>query len=253
MLIDTHCHLSDEDYKNIDEVIDGMKDGIIITSGIDDKSNKDVLELCSKYSNVYGTLGIHPESIDSVTEDDLIFLEKHLQDPKIVAVGEIGLDYYWVKDNKEKQKELFIRQLRLAEKYNKAVVIHSRDSIQDTYDILKQEKLNVPIDIHCYSGSLEMANEFIKLGCKLGIGGVVTFKNGVKLQDIVKNIGLEHLLLETDGPYLSPEPYRGCQNVPANSYYIASKIAEIKGISVEEVIKQTAKNATSVFDLPLDI
>lgn len=253
MLIDTHCHLSDEQYNNREEVIKNMGAGLIITSGIDDKSNKDVLELCSKYPNVYGTLGIHPESIENVTEEDFLFIEKYLQNPKIVAVGEIGLDYYWTKDNKEKQKEIFIRQLRLAEKYKKAIVIHSRDSIQDTYNILKQEKLTVPIDIHCYSGSLEMANEFIKIGCKLGIGGVVTFKNGVKLQEIVKNIGLEHLLLETDGPYLAPEPFRGCQNVPANTYYIASKIAEIKGFSVEEVIKQTAKNAASVFDLPLDI
>lgn len=253
MLIDTHCHLSDEDYKNIDEVINSMQDGIMITSGVDKKSNKEVLELCHKYPNVYGTLGIHPEAVETVTEEDFIFIEKHLQDSKVVAVGEIGLDYYWVKDNKEKQKEVFIRQLRLAEKYKKSVVIHSRDAVQDTYDILKDEKLTIPIDIHCYSGSFEMAKEFVKIGCRLGIGGVVTFKNSAKLQEIVKNIELEYLLLETDSPYLAPVPFRGCQNMPSYTYYVAQKVAEIKGITVDKVLEITAKNAISQFDLPIDI
>lgn len=248
-MIDTHCHLSKKDYQNIDEVVSKMDDGIIITSGIDRESNEEVLELCNKYPNVFGTLGIHPENINDVTEEDFKFIEDNLNNPKIVGVGEIGLDYYWVKDNKESQKEVFIRQLRLAAKYHKPVVIHSRDSIQDTYDILKEEKLTVPIDIHCYSGSLEMALEFIKLGAYLGIGGVVTFKNGVKLQEVVKNIDLRYLLLETDSPYLSPEPYRACQNIPYNVYYVAGKIAEIKGISVEEVIKVTSENASRLFDL----
>ena len=253
MLIDTHCHLSDEVYENIDKLIKDMQGGIIITSGIDTKSNKQVIELCQKYPNVYGTLGIHPEAVENVLEEDYIFIENHLQDPKIVAVGEIGLDYYWVKDNKEKQKEVFVRQLRLAEKYKKAVVIHSRDAIQDTYDILNEEKISVPIDIHCYSGSLDMAKEFIKIGCRLGIGGVVTFKNSAKLKEIVENIDLKYLLLETDGPYLAPEPFRGCQNVPFNVHYVAQKIAEIKEKTIEEVLQITCINAISQFDLPIDI
>ena len=177
MLIDTHCHLSKKDYDNLDEVIMQMKDNIIITSGTNLGTNKEVLEICHTYSNVYGTIGIHPEEINNIKEDDFKFIEEHINDTKIVGIGEIGLDYYWTKDNKDEQKEVFIRQLKLAQKYNKPVVIHSRDAIQDTYDILKGLNLTIPIDIHCYSSSLEMAREFIKLGAYFGIGGVLTFKN----------------------------------------------------------------------------
>ena len=253
MLIDTHCHLSIDDYNNLDEVIKQMKDGIIIVSGVNRKSNEEVLELIKEYPDVYGTLGIHPEEVDNVCEEDFSFIEKHLNDDKIVGIGEIGLDYYWVKDNKEKQKEVFIKQLNLAKKYNKSVVIHSRDSIQDTYDILKDMNLSVPIDIHCYSGSLEMAKKFIKIGCRLGIGGVITFKNSSKLKEVVENIDLDYFLLETDSPYLAPVPFRGCQNVPSYTRYIAEKIAEIKGKSVEEVLDITSKNAIEQFDLPVKL
>lgn len=248
MMVDTHCHLSYDDYSNLDEVINRMKDNIIIISGCNTKTNKEVIELCNKYDNIYGTLGIHPEEVENVCEDDFKYIEDNINNPKIVAIGEIGLDYYWVKDNKEKQKELFIRQLELAKKYNKGVVVHSRDSIQDTYDILKMSRIN-KVDIHCFSSSLEMAEEFIKLGARIGIGGVLTFKNSQKLKEVVKNIDLKCLLLETDSPYLSPEPLRGKKNEPYNVYYVAEKIAEIKGISTEEVLEQTTKNAISQFDL----
>ena len=172
MLIDTHCHLSKKDYDNLDEVIMQMKDNIIITSGTNLGTNKEVLEICHTYSNVYGTIGIHPEEINNIKEDDFKFIEEHINDTKIVGIGEIGLDYYWTKDNKDEQKEVFIRQLKLAQKYNKPVVIHSRDAIQDTYDILKSLNLTIPIDIHCYSSSLEMAREFIKLGAYFGINKI---------------------------------------------------------------------------------
>lgn len=253
MLIDTHCHLSKNDYDNLDEVINKMRDNLIITSGVNLKTNKEVLELIGKYPNIYGTVGIHPEEVDNVTEEDFDFIESNIDNPKIVGIGEIGLDYYWRKDNKDKQKEIFVRQLELAKKYNKSVVIHSRDAIQDTYDILKEVKLTMPIDIHCYSGSLDMAKKFIKLGCRFGIGGVVTFKNGIKAKELVKNINLDYLLLETDSPYLAPEPFRGCQNVPYYTYYVAKKIAEIKGKSVDDVLKVTASNAVEQFDLPLKV
>ena len=246
MLIDTHCHLSYEDYENLDEIIKNMN-GIMIASGCSDKTNKEVLELVNKYPNVYGTLGIHPEEINNITEKSFKIIENNINNPKIVAIGEIGLDYYWVKDNKEEQIKLFKKQLDLATKYNKPVVIHTRDSVQDAYDILKEYKLKGTI--HCFSSSLEMAREFIKIGYKIGIGGVVTFKNSMKLQDIVKNIDLKDILLETDSPYLTPEPYRGKRNNPSMVYYVAKKISEIKNIDIDEVINITGENAIREFDL----
>ena len=248
MLIDTHCHLSYEDYENLDEVIKNMN-GIMIASGCDDKTNKEVLELTQKYPNVYGTLGIHPSEIDSINHASFEIIEKNINNPKIVAIGEIGLDYYWVKDNKEKQKEIFIKQLDLAQKYNKPVVIHTRDSVQDTYDILKKYKLKGTI--HCFSSSLEMAKEFIKIGYKIGVGGVITFKNSVKSQEIVKELDLKDILIETDSPYLTPEPYRSKRNKPEFVYYVAQKISELKKIKIEDVITITGNNAIEQFDLNL--
>lgn len=246
MIIDTHCHLSNEDYQDLNQIINNI-DGIMIASGCDDKMNKEVLELITKYSNVYGTLGIHPSEIESITTDSFKIIEDNINNPKIVAIGEIGLDYYWVKDNKEKQKEIFIKQLNLAQKYNKPVVIHTRESIQDAYDILKKYKLKGTI--HCFSSSLEMAREFIKLGYKIGIGGVVTFKNSIKLQELVKELDIKDILIETDSPYLTPEPFRGKRNEPSNVLYVAKKIAELKNIKIEDVINITGKNAIEEFDL----
>ena len=246
MLIDTHCHLSYEDYENLDEIIKNM-DGIMIASGCNDKTNKEVLELVNKYDNVYGTLGIHPEEVDNISEDSFKLLEENINNPKIVAIGEIGLDYYWVSDNKEKQQDIFKRQLDIATKYNKPIVVHSREAIQDTYDILKQ--YNLKGSLHCFSSSLEMAKEFIKLGYKIGVGGTVTFKNSKKLQGIVKEIDLKNILLETDSPYLSPEPFRGKKNNPSNTYYVAQKISELKDIDIKEVLDITSSNAIQLFDL----
>lgn len=250
MMIDTHSHIFKEDYDNIDEVINNMKDNIIIVSGTNDETNKEVLDLVSKYDNVYGTLGIHPSEIDTITNDSFNIIEDNLNNKKIIGIGEVGLDYYWVKDNKDRQKELFIKQIELAKKYNKAVVVHSRDSIEDTYDIVKDYK-EVKFIIHCFSSSLEMANKFIKLGCKLGIGGVLTFKNSKKLKEVVENIDINNLLLETDSPYLTPEPYRGNKNEPYNIIYVAEEIAKIKNISLKEVLKITTENAISQFDLDI--
>lgn len=248
MMVDTHCHLSYEDYENLDEVIKNMN-GIMIASGCDDKTNNIVLELVNKYENVYGTIGIHPEEIEGITPSSFRFIEQNITNPKIVAIGEIGLDYYWVKDNKEEQKELFEKQLDIATKYNKPIVVHSRDAVQDTYDILK--KYNLKGSIHCFSSSLEMAKAFIKLGYKIGVGGTVTFKNSKKLQEIIKDIDMKDILLETDSPYLSPEPHRGKKNEPKNVYFVASKIAELKSISIEEVLSVTTQTAISEFDLKI--
>ena len=246
MLIDTHCHLSYEDYDNLDEIIKNM-DGIMIASGCNDKTNKEVLELVNKYDNVYGTLGIHPEAVENISEDSFKFIEENINNPKIVAIGEIGLDYYWVSETQEKQKEVLKRQLDIATKYNKPIVVHSREAIQDTYDILKQ--YNLKGSLHCFSSSLEMAKEFIKLGYKIGVGGTVTFKNSKKLQEIVKEIDLKDILLETDSPYLSPEPFRGKRNNPSNTYFVAQKISELKDIDIKEVLDITSRNAIQLFDL----
>lgn len=252
MMIDTHCHLSKEDYNNIEEIIEHMKDNIMIISGTNDVTNKEVIELVNKYPNIYGVIGIHPSEIDNISLDSFKIIEYNLNNPKIVGIGEIGLDYYWVKDNKEKQKEIFVKQIKLANKYQKTVVIHSRDAIEDTYNIV-EKYLKTKAVIHAFSSSTEMANKFIKLNIKLGVGGVVTFKNAKVLKDVVKNVDLDNLLLETDSPYLTPEPYRGNKNEPYNIIYVAKEIANIKGISLEEVLRKTTTNAITQFDLPIKV
>ena len=239
-MVDTHCHITSEYYDNILEVISKMKDNIIIVSSTNKEDIKEVISLCN-YKNIYGTIGIYPTE-----ELDLKIIEDNINNKKIVGIGEIGLDYH-LEHNKEEQKNKFIKQLDLARKYNKTVVIHTRDAIQDTYDILKNYK-DLKKVIHCYSGSLEMAKEFIKIGCRLGIGGVLTFKNS-KLKDVIKEIDLKYLLLETDSPFLAPEPLRGTKNEPYNVIYVAKKIAEIKNISLEEVLDITTLNAKDQFDL----
>ena len=245
-MVDTHCHVFLEDYPDIDDVIKRMDSNIIIVSGVDDASNKEVLELCSRYDNVYGTLGIHPESASD--KYDLDFVSNHINDPKIVAVGEIGLDYYYTKDNRDAQIDLFCKQIEIAISNNKPIVVHSRDAISDTYDIIKKYNIGSKTDIHCFSSSLEMAREFIKLGCKLGIGGVLTFKNSSKLKEVVKGIDISFLLLETDSPYMTPVPFRGKRNEPYNIKYVAEAISDIKGISLDDVLKITSENAYKLFD-----
>lgn len=244
MLIDTHCHLTKNDYDSIDKIVENM-DGIIITSGCDDETNIEVLDNISRYNNVFGTLGIHPSEIDKLTENSFKIIEDNINNEKIVALGEIGLDYYWRDDNKEYQKEILRRQLDLAQKYGKPVIIHSREAIQDTYDILKQ--YNLKGSIHCFSSSLDMAKKFIKLGYKIGVGGTLTFKNSKKIQEIVKNLSLEDIILETDSPYLSPEPLRGKKNVPSNVKFVAEKISQLKNINIDEVINVTNKTAIKLF------
>lgn len=248
MMIDTHCHISKNDYDNIEKIIAHMDNNIMIISGADPKDLKEVLEIANTHKNIYCTIGIHPEFANTYTKQDIKDIEINLSNPKVVGIGEIGLDYHWVNDNKEKQKELFIKQIELANKYNKTIVIHSRDSIEDTYNILK-EHAKTKINMHCFSGSLDMANKFIKINTKLGIGGVLTFKNSKKLVEVVENIPLEYLLLETDSPYLTPEPFRGHKNEPLYIKYVAEKIAKLKGIDVEKVFEITTNNALDQFDL----
>lgn len=250
MMIDTHCHLSKKDYDNLEEIIERMNGNIMIVSGTNDETNKEVIELINKYPNIYGVIGIHPEEANNYTLQSLKFIEENINNPKIVGIGEIGLDYYWVKDNKDKQIDLFVKQIELANKYNKTIVIHSRDAINDTYNILK-EHLKTKAVMHCYSSSLEMAKKFIDLGIKLGIGGVLTFKNSKTLKEVVENIDIKNILLETDSPYLTPEPYRGKKNEPYNILYVAKKIAELKNMELEEVLEITSRNSIEQFGIDI--
>ena len=248
-MIDTHCHVLSEYYCNIDELIQSIKNaGVekIIVNGTSMKSNLEVLELVKKYDIVYGAIGFQPTELDDFKDDNLKWLEEHLGDDKIVAIGEIGLDYHYENTNKELQKRVFKKQLELASFYNKPIIVHSRDSIKDTYDMINN--YNLRGCIHCFSGSVEMAREFVKLGFYLGIGGVVTYKNAKNLINVINDISLEYILLETDSPYLTPEPFRGGDNSPEFIPIIAKKIAEIKEVNIENVEKITTDNANRLFD-----
>lgn len=249
MFIDTHCHVFSEYYDNIDEIVNQCKKNNvnrIIVNGCDINSNKEVLELVNKYDVIYGAIGFHPTELDDFKDEYFEFLENNISNPKIVAIGEIGLDYYYNNTDKDKQKEIFKRQLDIANKYNKPIIVHSRNSIQDTYNILKE--YNLFGSIHCFSGSVEMAREFIKIGYKLGIGGIITYKNAKNIREVVKNIDLSHILLETDSPYLTPVPYRGKSNSPEYIPLIANTIADIKNISINDVSEVTTASAEEIFD-----
>jgi len=249
MFTDTHCHVYKEYYENIDEVIDKAKKiGVnrLINNGCDCESNKEVLDTISKYSEVYGAIGIHPESVDSYTIEDLDFIKNNLINDKIIAIGEIGLDYHYTKENREEQIKLFETQLKLAEDNNMPVVIHSREATDDMLCILKKYKLKGVI--HSFSGSLETANEYIKLGYLIGINGVVTFKN-CKLKEILSNIPLENIILETDSPYLTPEPFRGHKNEPGNVKYTAEFVANIYNIELKKLAEITNSNIRRIFDI----
>lgn len=250
MIIDTHCHLDPKEYSNLEEVIKRMKNNIMITSGTDLESSLNVINLCNKYENVYGTIGYHPTELENYSQENMNIIESNLNNPKVVGIGEIGLDYHYGKENKNIQIQVFKYQLDLARKYNMPVVIHSRDALEDTLNIIKQYK-DLKITMHCFSYSKEIAKELIKMNVKIGIGGVLTFKNSVKLKELVKEIDLKNVLLETDSPYLTPEPYRGKQNEPIYVKYVAQEIAKLKKISEEEVEKITTSNAISQFDLKL--
>jgi len=249
MYTDTHLHLNKEYYEDIEEVIKEANNNNVkrlIISSFDKDSIIEAIKIVSNHENIYMTLGFHPEIANDVTKEDIIWLKEQLKHPKCIGVGEIGYDYYWNKDNKEKQKEVFISQLNLAKELNLPVVIHSRDAFQDTYDTLS--KYNLKGIIHCFGGSIENAERYIRLGYQLGIGGVVTFKNS-KLSSVIKEVALENIVLETDSPYLSPEPYRGKKNEPKNIPIIAQKVAEIKGIEKELLQNIIEKNIIDLFKI----
>lgn len=248
MFIDTHCHLSRKYYDDIDNVIlENRKSGIdkIIISGCELEDMEESVALALAYDNIYLSLGFHPSEAGKIGQDELSYLEELLHQNKVVAIGEIGLDYHYGKDLIHEQKDLFAYQLHLAEKLKLPVIIHSRDATRDTIELLRQ--YDVHGVIHCFSGSVEIAKEYIKMGFYLGIGGIVTFKN-CNLSNVILEIGLHHLVLETDSPYLAPTPYRGEKNSSKYIPIIASRIADTLGVSQEEVMIETTNNALSIFD-----
>lgn len=248
MFCDTHCHLFKEYYDDIEKIIMQAKNNNVnryLVAGCSDQSNKEVLDLLS-VEGVYGCLGIHPEEVYSYKDSDLKFLETNLKNKKIVAIGEIGLDYHYDKESKQQQIELFEFQLKLAQKYQMPVVIHSREATQDTIEILRKYKVKGVI--HSFSGSLETANIYLKMGFLLGLNGVITFKNS-HLKEVVEKLDLSSIVLETDSPYLTPVPYRGQQNSPSQIKTIGEFICDLKHISMEELAEITNANIKRIFDI----
>ena len=248
MFIDSHCHIYSEYYDDIENVVLSAKEvGVIklLNNAADLVSCNEVIKLSDMYDGMYFSLGIHPESVfDSFDELEKLVID-NLDNPKFVAIGEIGLDYHYGKDTKEEQIELFEKQLKLAETYNLPVIIHSREATQDTLNCIK--KYNVKGVLHCFNGSLEIAKEYIKLGFYFGVNGVVTFKNA-NIKEVIKDIPLERILLETDSPYLTPEPFRKYKNEPKYIPTIADFLANLYNVSLEEVSSITNSNIFNLFD-----
>ncbi len=249
-MIDTHSHINMIEGISLDEVIKNAKENgverIIVPSAYA-KDIDEVMELIDKYENVYGMLGVHPTEVKDWTDDLIDKIKEYSKHPKIVAIGEIGLDYYWDKSFNDLQKEVFIKQIKLANELKLPISVHDREAHKDTFDILKEQNHGSKIVMHCFSGSVEFARECVKEGWYLALGGVVTFKNAVKMKEVAVDIPLDRLLLETDAPYLTPVPFRGKENQPAYTKFAAEEIAKLRGISLEEVDRITTQNAYEVF------
>lgn len=253
MLVDTHAHLDDLKYENdLDEVVTRAGQyGVtrIISMGDTMAASLNAVKIAEKYEGVFAGAGVHPQEALTLMDGDYDILAQLMTLPKVKVLGEIGLDYYYENASREKQQEIFIRQLDVARQMHMPVSIHDRDAHGDTMAILKKEGKGLTGSIHCFSGSWEMAKELLKMGWFLGVDGPLTFKNAAKLPEIIAKIPLDRLLLETDSPYLAPVPKRGRRNEPAYVKYIAEKVAEIRNISFEEVAKQTTFNAVNLFNL----
>jgi TatD DNase family protein len=247
-MIETHAHLNFKQFnQDLDQVINAaFSSGVekIIIIGIDKASSVKAIKIAEKYENVYATVGLHPGDVE---KSDTSFIEPLLNHHKVVAIGECGTDLYWTKDTLEIQQKYLHKQAKIALKYNLPLIIHTRNSFNEAYEIIK-DYTGVKGVFHCFSSNLEDAKKVIDLGFYIGIDGPVTFNKATELHEIVKEIDLKHLLIETDSPYLAPAPYRGKRNEPKHLLYIAQKIADIKNISVNEVIKQTTINANNLFN-----
>ena len=253
-IFDTHAHYDDDAFNDDREQLlaDLPGQGIarVVDVGASLASCRKVLELMEQYDYIYGAIGVHPSETAELTEESYSWLKEQCRKKKCLAVGEIGLDYYWDKEPEiqAKQRYWFVRQLALAQQADLPVIIHSRDAAEDTMQIMeKAYEDGIKGVIHCYSYSPEMAQEYVKMGYFIGVGGVVTFKNAKKLVKTVETIPLSSIVLETDCPYMAPEPHRGTRNDSRNIPYVIAKIAEIKGVSVEEVEQTTRENAFALF------
>lgn len=250
-LIDTHSHIDLPDFDDLDSVIKKAEEfGVkkIILPSVDRNSFEKVIEISEKYEDVYCALGIHPTEAKGVNDSDFDKIVKLAKNKKVVGIGECGLDYYWDKSFVEEQKAIFAKQIEIAKELKLPLLVHDREAHKDTFDMLKGVKNEIPVIMHCFSGSLEFARECVKEGFYIALGGVVTFKNAKKAHEIAKEIPLKYLLLETDAPYLTPEPYRGKRNEPAYVKFVAEKIAELRETTFEEVVQTTTQNARKVFN-----
>lgn len=251
-IFESHAHYDDEAFaQDRDEILakcqaQGIETIVNISASL--KSVKSTLALADQYEFVYGAVGIHPDEVGTLDEESFAWLEKQCRHPKVVAVGEIGLDYYWNKESHEEQEFWFVRQMELAKKLDLPIVIHSREAAADTLRIVKKAYTSQTRGvIHCFSYTQEMAKEYLDMGYYIGVGGVVTFKNAKKLKEVVRMLPLDRILLETDCPYLAPEPNRGKRNTSLNLTYVAEAIGELKGIAPEEVIRVTRENARKLY------
>ena len=249
---DSHSHYNDEKFdvdreKLLEELYEKYIEGTIC-AGYGLESSIKAIELSTKYDWMYATCGISPNDINELVEKEVLEIEKIATNHRIVAIGEIGLDYYWNKENKEEQKELFIKQIQIANKLNLPIVIHTRDAVMDTLEILKKNECIKKGVFHCCPLNIELIKEALKLGYYISFSGNITFKNA-KSEEVVKYVPLDKILIETDCPYLSPEPNRGKRNTSANLKYIAEKIAKIKQITVEEIAEITYENSKQLFNI----
>ncbi len=254
MIFDTHSHYDDKVFdEDRDALLQSLRtNGVerVVNVGADMVSSRTALALAEQYDFVYCALGVHPSETGSLTEADMDWIREHANHKKVVAIGEFGLDYHWPEPDAETQKKWFYRQIELAKEVRLPIIIHSREAAAETMTILTETRAyECGGVIHCYSYSPEMAEEYVKMGFYIGIGGVVTFKNAKKLKQTVEELSLEHIVLETDCPYMAPEPMRGKRNNSSFLTYVAEKIAELKGVSVDEVINVTTKNAEKLYHL----
>ncbi|MCR6545262.1 TatD family hydrolase [Dehalobacterium formicoaceticum] len=254
VLFDTHAHLNDPAFAgDLEAVIErageaGVKR--IATVGYDLPSSVQAIKLAKRFKGIYAVIGLHPHDATALDEDSLYQLEVYAREPEVVAIGEIGLDYYRDHSPRDVQQEAFRKQIRLAKKLGKPIVIHDREAHGDTMQIIKEEKGGINGGIfHCFSGSWEMARQCITLGFHISMAGPVTFKNANKLLEVAKMVPLDRLLVETDCPYLTPHPYRGKRNEPARVRLVAERIAELRGISLEKLAEATTKNAMEVYQI----
>lgn len=253
MYFDTHVHLNSEQYEDVDEIVtNALDNGVnkMIVVGYDLNSSLKAIEIANKYEFIYAAVGMHPSEIKKMEKNDLNKIENLLTNKKVIAIGEIGLDYYWDKDNKEEQKEIFIKQIEWSNKYNLPIIIHSREAAEDTYNVLKANKKHYKKGImHCYSYSLELAKEFIKLDFMLAFGGALTFLNSKQNKEVVKEIDSKYLLTETDAPYLTPHPFRGKRNEPKYIHLVVEEMSRLKNISEEEMSQIVYNNACDFFEV----